>query len=919
MKGLNRVKNKLIVVALAMVLFSVLFPRNVKAIGIPESWEIQNGALEIVYRMEHGLLQFLNNLFVDEGKEAKKDGDTIYLSPETIIKGKFVLMDADVFKDYSSATGYYDYDETAAGQNSGVRILQATINGWYKSLRNFAAVALLSVLVYIGIRMMISTVAQDKAKYKNMLKDWLVAMCLVALMDFVMIATLTLADTVTSAFGTEGANSSILSQTLTEIEEGLKQANEGEDEEAGDDGRQKAMGEEIVLAAIILFTIMFAVKYIIRKFTIVFLVLLAPITAITYPIDKVKDNQAQAYNVWFREFFYNVMIQPFHLLIYIVLIGSANAIADTNPIYAILCFAMMTPAEKLIRTMFGFQNRMGPSPLGAMATGAGLSKLLQGARSLRPEGGHGGNNSEGGNSGRIGGGHNDNADQTGLPPAERGDITAYDDGDGSTANTGDIAIGAGAAGMGGQASGEGADQSNPVTRREEQPIYGNDGQEIGREYTEENALADASAAGIVTAAEQGLDNRENASLSSSGTQANDGKVGKVRQAVQRFTGSQSARRVKAEHDRRLREKYGTADKKKVWKKRAGKGVRHLARAAEFGGRVVGAGALGTAAAFARFTTTGDLSQSFEAGVAGFAGGAALGGKAVRTITGATGRVAGAAGTAIETVKDYRDVARGKDLAREKEKKDFMNNQSQIDRATQRLRERNGGNIPSKDELNEEMERRYNVYEMGIRNNDVIDRTLDLQDDRFEELKQEAENRGETVDEDAIREKANDQAYYAASIADEYRSASDYRDEKKMAGLYNDKVGELKSAGVSDAQAHRMATNAISDAAALHGVQNVAIPSRQATTPASVSNSNVSTNNQGNQPRVNQQALRQSASRTSEHREHGSRTNRTTSSGSTRRTSTSSSTGDQTGTTRRRRGRPSSASQATTETSNHPEE
>ena len=38
------------------------------------------------------------------------------------------------------------------------------------------------------------------------------------------------------------------------------------------------------------------------------------------PIDKLNDGQAQAFNMWLKEFIFNILIQPFHLLIYMVFI-----------------------------------------------------------------------------------------------------------------------------------------------------------------------------------------------------------------------------------------------------------------------------------------------------------------------------------------------------------------------------------------------------------------------------------------------------------------------------------------------------------------------------------------------------------------------------------------------------------------------
>ena len=49
--------------------------------------------------------------------------------------------------------------------------LAPTISKWYKTLRTIALVGLLSVLVYISIRMIISSSSKDSAKYKKMFVD----------------------------------------------------------------------------------------------------------------------------------------------------------------------------------------------------------------------------------------------------------------------------------------------------------------------------------------------------------------------------------------------------------------------------------------------------------------------------------------------------------------------------------------------------------------------------------------------------------------------------------------------------------------------------------------------------------------------------------------------------------------------------
>ena len=114
-----------------------------------------------------------------------------------------------------------------------------------------------------------------------------------------------------------------------------------------------------------------------------FLTIIAPLVALTYPIDKVTDGKAQGFDVWFKEYIFNLLLQPLHLLLYTILVGSAMELATENIIYSIVVLGFMTPAEKLLRQMFNFQKASTPG-LFAGAAGAGL--LMTGMRWLMGKG-----------------------------------------------------------------------------------------------------------------------------------------------------------------------------------------------------------------------------------------------------------------------------------------------------------------------------------------------------------------------------------------------------------------------------------------------------------------------------------------------------------------------------------------------------
>lgn len=88
--------------------------------------------------------------------------------------------------------GPQEAQEAQEKLTSMVGNLKPIISSWYNILRNVALVALLSILVYIAIRVIISSAARDKAKYKKMLGNWLAALCMVFILHFMMSLVFTL-------------------------------------------------------------------------------------------------------------------------------------------------------------------------------------------------------------------------------------------------------------------------------------------------------------------------------------------------------------------------------------------------------------------------------------------------------------------------------------------------------------------------------------------------------------------------------------------------------------------------------------------------------------------------------------------------------------------------------------------------------
>ena len=261
--------------------------------------------------------------------------------------------------------------------------LKNIIAKWYMSLRTIALVGLLSVLMYVAIRIILSSgSANNKAKYKNMLQDWVVAICILFVLHYMMAFMLNISNRLNEIIRnnviektTEGNNVDIL---LTEVRKEI-----GESYDNASIGN--TAGYTIMYFALVILTGVFTVQYFKRVVYMAFLTMIAPMIALTYPLDKIKDNKAQAFSFWLREYIFNCILQTVHLLLYTVLIASAFDFAKQNIIYAIVAIGFLVPAEKLIKDMFGMKSATPVGTLGAAAGGAVVMSMLNKLKSKPPK------------------------------------------------------------------------------------------------------------------------------------------------------------------------------------------------------------------------------------------------------------------------------------------------------------------------------------------------------------------------------------------------------------------------------------------------------------------------------------------------------------------------------------------------------
>ena len=224
---------------------------------------------------------------------------------------------------------------------------------WYNATRKIAIALSLCVLIYVGIRMAISTLADDRAKYKKMLIGWLQGFILIFFMHYIILLSTIVAKVLLDLLRhmpvSEEAEVNIFWQTFNRMFSFT-----GWDEAS----------VSIVYWVLVFYQVKFFFLYAKRMLSIAFLIIISPLVTITYPIDKIGDGKAQAFQTWFQEFEVNMFIQPLHALLYGLFFMSASEIILRAPLLVAIFLMGLSRGEKIIKGIFNARGMKSISSMG---------------------------------------------------------------------------------------------------------------------------------------------------------------------------------------------------------------------------------------------------------------------------------------------------------------------------------------------------------------------------------------------------------------------------------------------------------------------------------------------------------------------------------------------------------------------------
>lgn len=322
----------------------------------------------------------------------------IHYSPEDIFAGKIDFLNINFFR-------------TVTDESTTWAKIRNVIASWYKILRLIAIVALLSILIYIGIKIIVSSSSKDKAKYKERLISWFIAVALLFSLQYIMAFIVNAVEQISQLLsGLMGnlrvnMNGTTFTTNLIGLARFKMQQNQF----------STKIGYFMLYVGLVVLTFKFTFVYLKRLLMMSFLTLISPIVAATYPIDKAESGKAKGFDMWLKEYTYNMLLQPMHYILYVILISSSLTLAANNLVYAFVAFMFMNEGEKILKKIFGFGKAGGGTVggIGAFTTGALASNVTKMFRDPLHRGGKMPN---------LVGGSNSESEDTGNPKPTKNDI-----------------------------------------------------------------------------------------------------------------------------------------------------------------------------------------------------------------------------------------------------------------------------------------------------------------------------------------------------------------------------------------------------------------------------------------------------------------------------------------------------------------
>lgn len=263
------------------------------------------------------------------------------ITAENILFNNIQILDIDFF-DFNTAGG------ENISSNDLVYALRQNVAAIYYAIRNIAIIVLLIILLYIGIRMVLSTISGNKAKYKKMFFAWCIGFIIIMFIHYFMIVVINVNEQI--------VNSLSPSEDATVMYDEARSY-------AYEIPASKGWTGTIIYVFLVYYMIKLLIFYFKRLMIVYLLAIMGPIMGLAYAIEMVK-GKSRSFTTWMKEFSFNVIIQSVHVIIYSIFMNIIYqfmknvSIINLMPyaIIMILILNLMMRSEKIIKRVFGLKS-----------------------------------------------------------------------------------------------------------------------------------------------------------------------------------------------------------------------------------------------------------------------------------------------------------------------------------------------------------------------------------------------------------------------------------------------------------------------------------------------------------------------------------------------------------------------------------
>lgn len=255
--------------------------------------------------------------------------------------GDIKLLDANFFRFNSKATDI----------NSRMK---QNIAKWYMIMGGVSLILILGVMIYLAINMVLVYAGiktpQKHADIKNTMTNLVVSTAMIFIMPIILTAIGSLVDLMTNFFA--GARIGVINALA---ENNIEIISRNSQYFTGGFNR---FTKDVTYLFLIVVYLRFLIVYLKRFFTLAFLTTIAPLVAVTYSIDKLKDDKSQVMSKFYREYFYAYFLRLLHAFMYIIYFSGLGMVASVSPLAGLFLLSLFGRVEKIIKGAFDSRDLM---------------------------------------------------------------------------------------------------------------------------------------------------------------------------------------------------------------------------------------------------------------------------------------------------------------------------------------------------------------------------------------------------------------------------------------------------------------------------------------------------------------------------------------------------------------------------------